>query len=196
MSQIPSKNTTFRSYSNAFPPIKKFTLTRFSPQFCCDIHQRKNTSPFRFVKFCYFQPIDHRRQWQGRDWRAEDVHAAAPSVVSLSETAATSTIPNLAKLIKQSISHMRLMLWQRSDKKQPRAKNPFSHYDLASLTVNYKCFFLSSSFLHFYRTRVHMGSDHWVAMSLCPSNTFFETLWRPSEESQCCQCYEDLANED
>ena len=24
----------------------------------------------------------------------------------------------------------------------------------------------------------------------------FETLWRPSEESQCCQCCEDLANED
>ena len=37
--------------SIAFPPIKNF-----SPQFCYDINQRKNTSPFGFVKFCYFQP--------------------------------------------------------------------------------------------------------------------------------------------
>ena len=49
----------------------------------------------------------------------------------------------------------------------------------------------------FYRTHVHMGSDHWVAMSVCPSlQDLFETLWRPSEDCQCCQCCEDLANED
>ena len=33
-----------------------FDQNDFFPQFCYDINQRKNTSPFDFFKFCFFQP--------------------------------------------------------------------------------------------------------------------------------------------
>ena len=33
---------------------------------------------------------------------------------------------------------------------------------------------LVSSLPCFYRTHVHMGSDHWVALSVTPSNTFLK----------------------
>ena len=34
----------------------------------------------------------------------------------------------------------------------------------------------------FYRTHVHMGSDHWVAMSVHTYNTFFTLVDDPSED--------------
>ena len=36
--------------------------------------------------------------------------------------------------------------------------------------------------LNFYRTHVHMGSDHWVAMSVRTYNTFFTLVDDPSED--------------
>ena len=46
-----------------------FDQNDFFPQFCYDINQRKNTSPFDFFKFCFFQPylvsIVHNHQSAG-----------------------------------------------------------------------------------------------------------------------------------
>ena len=42
-----------------------------------------------------------------------------------------------------------------------------------------------------YRTHVHMGSDYWVAYL-----SIYKRFLKPFEDYQCCQCCEDLANED
>ena len=56
-----------------------------------------------------------------------------------------------------------------------------------SCTITNVCFdIVNFKNVFFYRTHVHMGSDHWVALS--------ETFLKPVNED--CQCCEDLANED
>ena len=44
--------------------------------------------------------------------------------------------------------------------------------------------FTLSKVPYFYRTHVHMGSDHWVALSF----SIYETFLKPCEDCQCCQC--------